>query len=69
VPITITYKFKSPRGPLQEKVDQVTTGSEGRFSDQPNAVIKVAQEGTAQAHWPGETGYLEATSASCGFGP
>jgi hypothetical protein len=69
VPITITYKFKSPRGPLQEKVDQVKTGSEGTFSDQPNAVIKVAQEGTAQAHWPGETGYLEATSASCGFGP
>ncbi len=69
VPITITYKYKSPGGPLEEKVDQVKTGSEGTFSDQPKAAINVDQEGTAQAHWPGETGYLEATSASCGFGP
>ncbi len=36
-PITITYKYKSPGGPLDEKVDQVKTGSEGTFSDQPKA--------------------------------
>jgi hypothetical protein len=69
LPITVTYRYKSPGGPLEEKVDLVKTGSEGTFSDQPKAAINVDQEGTAQAHWPGEPGYLEATSASCEFGP
>jgi hypothetical protein len=69
VPITITYKYKSPGGPLNEKVDQVKTSAEGKFTDQPKAEINVDQLGTAVAHWPGEMGYLEATSPSCEFGP
>jgi hypothetical protein len=69
VPITITYKYKSPGGPLNEKVDNVKTGAEGTFSDQPKAEINVDQLGTAVAHWPGNTEYLEATSPSCEFGP
>jgi hypothetical protein len=47
----------------------VKTGSEGGFSDQPASHINVDQTGTAVAHWSGETGYLEAASPSCGFGP
>jgi hypothetical protein len=69
VPITITYRYKAPGGPLVEKVDQVKTGPEGTFSDQPNAAINVDQIGSAQAHWSGAIGYVEATSPSCEFGP
>jgi hypothetical protein len=68
VPITITYRYKSPGGPREELVDHLSTNAAGKFSDKPVG-INVDQTGTATASWPGTTGYLGATSAPCSFEP